>query len=45
MPVYKRCPFCDAVFEIDSTDETPLRRHLRFGHVESGDEDAPAWVG
>jgi len=36
MAVFKQCPFCEEVFEIGPTDEIPLRRHLRFTHVEQG---------
>lgn len=36
MPVYKKCPFCDEVFEIGPTDDVPLRRHLRLAHADPG---------
>jgi hypothetical protein len=32
MTVYKRCPFCDALFEIGREDDEPMRRHLRTAH-------------
>lgn len=34
MTVYKRCPFCDALFEIGPEDDEPMRRHLRAAHVD-----------
>jgi len=36
MPVYKKCPFCDEVFEIGPADDVPLRRHLRLVHAGQG---------
>jgi hypothetical protein len=30
--VYKRCPLCDALFEIGPEDDGPMRRHLRTAH-------------
>lgn len=35
--VYKRCPFCERVFDIDDDGER-LRRHIRVAHTESNGE-------
>lgn len=43
MTVYKRCPLCDALFEIGPEDDGPMRRHLRTAHGDDagGDRRGP----
>lgn len=34
MTPYQRCPYCEAVIEINSDDKEALRRHIRIEHTD-----------
>lgn len=41
MPIHKRCPFCDRMFEIGEADHEPIRRHIRISHSDERRDESP----
>lgn len=35
MPVYKKCLYCEKLFEIGPEDDAPMKRHIEHKHADT----------